>query len=81
MEVYRVLQPGGKFTILDFGAPQGAYARLVSQVMRHTERMDDNIRGVILGMLGNAGFVGVVEMERFGTVIGSLSLYKAEKPK
>lgn len=78
-EVYRVLLPGGKFTFLDFGVPHGAYARVVSQVMRRTEHVDDNIRGSLPGILKEAGFGNITELERFRTVFGSLSLIRAEK--
>lgn len=78
-EVYRVLRPGGKFYILDFGIPHTTYARLILPIIRHTERVEDNLRGLLPGMLQDAGFVGVSELEWFGTIAGSVSLYRAQK--
>lgn len=78
-EVYRVLQPGGKFCILDIGTPHTTYSRLVSQVVRHTEFAADNIQGLLPHLLKKAGFVNIVEIGHFGSVFGSLSLLRAEK--
>jgi len=78
-EVFRILRPGGKFTILDIGVPRGAYAWLVAQVMQRMERADDNIHGLLPSMVKDAGFVNVSEIERFGTMLGTISLLRAEK--
>ena len=78
-EVYRVLQPGGRLYLLDFGMPHSAYGRLVSLVLRHNEQVLDNIRGILPGMMRDAGFVNVSEIECFETLFGSLSLFRADK--
>lgn len=78
-EVYRVLRPGGKFFILDFGKPRSLYTRIVSQILSRTEQVDDNIRGLIPGFIQKAGFTNVYELESFGIIVGDLSLYRAEK--
>ena len=80
-EVYRVVRPGGIFAILDMGKPQGIYAHLVSQIMRHTEHARDNIQGLLPSMLKDAGFGNIQEIESFDTLFGSLSLLRAEKPE
>jgi hypothetical protein len=48
--------------------------------MRRLERADDNIRGLLPHLLQEAGFVNIIERERFGTMLGSLALLSAEKP-
>ena len=78
-EVYRVLQPGGKFAVLDFGVPHSAYAQLTAQVIRRTEQAGDNIRGLLPEMMKKAGFKNVSEIDSFGTFFGSLSLFRADK--
>ncbi len=78
-EVHRILRPGGKFVFLDFGVPRGAYAQLVAQFMRRTEHVDDNVRGLLPGLLKGAGFVNITELESFRTIFGSLSMFRAEK--
>ncbi|HSB65483.1 MAG TPA: methyltransferase domain-containing protein [Anaerolineales bacterium] len=80
-EVYRVLKPGGKFIALDFGVPHGTYSRLIGQIMRRTERVEDNIRGLLPGMIASAGFDPVAEIGWFATLFGSLSIYRADKQR
>jgi ubiquinone/menaquinone biosynthesis C-methylase UbiE len=78
-EVFRVLRPGGKFCLLDFGQPHNLYTRLASQVLRRTERASDNVNGLLPGMIQAAGFQDVVEIERFSMFMGSISLLVGEK--
>ncbi len=78
-EVVRVLQPGGKFTLLDVGAPRGGYAWLVSQVIRRTEQAEDNVRGILPELMAQSGLLNITEIEHFGSLFGSLYLYRGEK--
>ncbi len=79
-EVFRVLKPGGKLTLLDIGVPYGSYARLVSQVVRRTEQAEANVRGLLPGMIQQAGFINCSVIDHFETIFGSLSLLSAVKP-
>lgn len=79
-EVYRVLQPGGALYVLDFGKPHNTLAYLISHLVRHFERVADNIQGLLPGMFGQAGFTSIEEMAQFMTIAGTLTVYKAEKP-
>ncbi len=79
-EVYRVLTPGGKLALLDIGVPHGVYSRLVSQIIRRTERAEDNIKGLLPQMMKNAGYVNIVHLEDFSSLMGNITLYRAQKP-
>ena len=79
-EVYRVLQPGGALYVLDFGRPHNALAYLISHIVRHFERVADNVEGLLPVMFGRAGFTPSEETAHFMTVAGTLTLYKAQKP-
>lgn len=79
-EVYHCLRPAGEFHIVDFGIPQGAYAALASLLIKRLERADDNINGLIPGMLRAAGFEQVQIAGHFTTIFGTLWSYLGKKP-
>ncbi len=78
-EVWRVLKDSGELHLLDFGRPRSLYARVISLVMRRLEETEDNIHGLLTGMMKDAGFAYVEEKQQFDTFFGGLSLYKAIK--
>lgn len=80
-EVYRVLEPGGKLVVLDFGRPRNPVALAVSLVMRRLERTGDLIRGHLRAQLWRAGFEEVSEAAHFMSVFGTLTLYSGRKPR
>lgn len=80
-EVARVLKPGGVFYVLDFGKPHNPLAYLISLVLRHFEEVADNIQGLLPIMFEQAGFISVEAVMHFMTVAGTLTLYKAQKPR
>jgi ubiquinone/menaquinone biosynthesis C-methylase UbiE len=78
-EVHRVLRPGGELYILDFGAPHTAVAYMISLVTRRLEEVLDNVLGLLPVMLQRAGFSQVEAIAHYMTVIGTLTIYKAQK--
>lgn len=79
-ELFRVLRPGGRLHIADFGPPHGFFARAVSSLVTvHLERTRENLRGELPGMLENAGFLDVLASRRFGTVLGTVQILHARK--
>jgi ubiquinone/menaquinone biosynthesis C-methylase UbiE len=78
-EIYRILRPGGELHIVDIGKPHSIYARLISLIMRRLEEAADNIQGLLPEMMRNAGFQQVEEPAQYTTIIGGLSLFRAEK--
>ncbi len=78
-EVMRVLQPGGELHVADFGKPHNIYTRLISSLTLRLERAADNVRGLLPEMFRQAGFEGTEETVRYGTVFGTLALYRGQK--
>jgi len=78
-EVLRVLSLGGTFHILDFGQPHSLAMRLASILVSRLEPVRENLDGKLIAILEEAGFNSVSETERFATIVGPLSLYRAVK--
>jgi ubiquinone/menaquinone biosynthesis C-methylase UbiE len=79
-EVFRVLRPGGRFHLADFGRPQGVYSTLVSTlVTRHLERTRENIEGRLPEYVRAAGFSGLREGSLHQTVLGTVRLLHATR--
>ncbi len=79
-EVCRILRPAGEFYLADLGRPRNWLMYLISLVTRRLEHAADNIRGLLPGMILEAGFEGVAETAAFAMPYGTVSLYKAHKP-
>lgn len=78
-EVYRVLKPEGELHILDFGTPHSVLTRFMTTYMRHLEQVADHFDGLIPRFVSEAGFRSISEVERFVTIFGPLSLWRAVK--
>lgn len=78
-EVRRVLRPGGRFYILDFGPPFSALTRIQGAVMMGLEHAADNFRGRVPPMLQEAGFDHVSATEHRNTFFGPIWFYTAAK--
>lgn len=78
-EVSRVLVPGGRFIILDFGpVGSGMVAETVAALLGGCEEVGDNLAGRVPVFLAEAGFEDVtVSAAAFG---GVLKLYRGRKP-
>lgn len=83
-EVLRVLRPGGELHVVDWGKAQNKFmqlAFLLEQMLDGFETTADHVNGVLLELFRNAGFTAVQELTQYMTIVGTLSLYKAEKPQ
>ena len=79
-EVFRVLSPGGRLHVVDFGPPRTLYSRLVARVTGGAEEASINIRGLLPEMFRRGGFEEIEEAGQFLTIAGALSFYRARKP-
>jgi ubiquinone/menaquinone biosynthesis C-methylase UbiE len=78
-EVRRILRPGGRFHVLDFGPPFSPLTRIQAALMMRLEEAADNFHGRLLPMLKEAGFYNASAAERRNTVFGPIWFYSAVK--
>jgi SAM-dependent methyltransferase len=78
-EIWRVLAPGGRFVLLDFGPPANAWERALRRLFVRADSLGDNLHGRLPGFLEQAGFQEVRETARLGTIAGSLRLLRGER--
>ncbi len=71
-EVFRVLKPESEFHLMDFGKPSSFVMRLIAIPISHMEAAGDNIKGLLPGMLRQAGFSTIIETRHFKTIFGEL---------
>jgi ubiquinone/menaquinone biosynthesis C-methylase UbiE len=78
-DVFRLLRPGGRFALLDFGPPRSVVERALTSIFHHDARIADNLRGALPGWLEAAGLAEVREVESHRTLFGRVSLYSARR--
>jgi len=81
-EMLRVLKPGGRLQLADWGPATGPFTRagfLLVQLLDGFTNTQDNIQGRIPSTLQEAGFQHVVETCVFPTFFGAVSLCQARK--
>jgi ubiquinone/menaquinone biosynthesis C-methylase UbiE len=82
-EVARVLRPGGECHVADWGKPDNVVMGAVSWTIAlfdGVERTRANLEGRLPDLMRDAGLVDAVETERWNTLFGTLSLYRATRP-
>lgn len=82
-ELLRVLKPGAQLHIADWGQADNALMRGLFysiQLLDGFKNTQDNVRGKLINLFKNAGFIDVTQQKTFSTMYGTMSLYRAFKP-
>jgi len=82
-ELYRVLKPGGELHVADWGQATGPVSRaafVAIQLLDGFANTRDNVRGRLVELFSEAGFVEVGERRSFTTVFGNMALHRAVRP-
>lgn len=82
-EVARVLAPGGRLHVADWGKPSGLAMRLLAwplQLLDGVEYTADNIAGRLPDYMRSAGLTDVAVDTAFPTAFGTMALYRADRP-
>lgn len=80
-ETYRILRPGGRLTVLDFGRPKSRYGRTLAPLLASLEEAAGQLTSHFSKLFAQAGYVGMQETYLMTTVFGDLSLFTASKPR
>jgi ubiquinone/menaquinone biosynthesis C-methylase UbiE len=83
-EAFRVLRPGGELHVADWGKSRKWLMRIAFlwvQLLDGFETTADNVSGLLPELFRAAGFEEVRETAQYATIVGTLSLYSARKPK
>ena len=82
LELKRVLKPGGKLIIADFGKPQTNYAKIASILFRWFDGVENtrvNEQGLLPAFIQEAGFKAVNKVRNYNTVFGTMHLLSTLK--
>jgi ubiquinone/menaquinone biosynthesis C-methylase UbiE len=77
-EIFRVLKPGGRLHIIDFGKPVTLYGKLLGPFLHGFEEANDNIDGNLPLFFGEPGLKTQV-LGNFWTFFGDLAFLRGDK--
>lgn len=82
-EITRVLTPGGRLRIADWGAPRSPFSRAGATVVRAVDGAaptQTNFAGGLPALIASAGFTDVDTVERIGVPLGVVDIISAASP-
>lgn len=82
LEINRILKPNGELIIGDWGKAKTKWMRLsfyLVQLLDGFKTTTDNVNGLMIKYITDAGFKNAREVDYINTSIGTYSYYKAEK--
>jgi len=82
-EVLRVLKPGAELHLADWGRATNFCMRglfLTVQLLDGFQNTQDHVRGRLITLFEENGFVDVQQRQSFSTIYGTIALYSAVKP-
>jgi len=79
-EVRRVLKPGGRFHMVDFGGPDSAGRGFIARRIHTHQHLKDNEEGRVLTYLRDAGLENPQIAARRASHLGSMVYYVASAP-
>ena len=77
-EVFRVLKPGGRLHIVDFGRPVSWYGKMLGPFLHGFEEANDNIEGSLPEFFGEPGLKTRI-LGNFWTFFGDLAFLRGDK--
>lgn len=83
-EAFRVLKPGGELHIADWTKPQNhlmGTAFLLVRMLDGFETTADSVEGRLPQLISEAGFTDVRQTQSWNTVLGTIGLFAAQKPR
>lgn len=83
-EIVRVLKPGGRFLVADWGPPQDLPMRAAFVAVRALDGFEltrENAEGALPSIFAEAGLEDVERVDQLRTGTGTMALYRATSPR
>ena len=83
-EILRILKPGAELHVADWGRASNLAMRglfLTVQLLDGFENTRDHVTGRLVTLFEQNGFVNVVQQRSYNTLYGTITLYRATRPR